>query len=41
MTRFLIRWARCTTGVFTDDEIRQFEEYLQRIQRNLEEKLKP
>lgn len=26
---------------FTDDEIRQFEAYLQRIQRNLEEKLKP
>ena len=26
---------------FTEDEIRQFEEYLQRIQRNLEEKLKP
>ena len=25
---------------FTDDEVRQFEEYLQRIQRNLEEKLK-
>ena len=25
---------------FTEDEIRQFEEYLQRIQRNLEEKLK-
>ena len=25
---------------FTDDEIRQFEEYLQRIQRNLEEILK-
>lgn len=26
---------------FTEDEVRQFEEYLQRIQRNLEEKLKP
>ena len=46
LTTMLERMERQGMGAlyykgFTEDEIRQFEEYLQRIQRNLEEKLKP